>query len=428
MVGRWGVALLLLALWGALLAVPSAASDLPTDADLDVEARHPNGVVLRLTGVRFAEDRIVLALRADNGGEQDVALALHQLAADATRRLTLVDDRGTPYAYSPSTDDPRLDVPAGEGIEAEVAFLGRLGDRARTLTLTTNVDAPAGSTDDPRTIAPVLELTFPVPDRTGDGAGDGTGTSLDLVAQAGTGSTLRIEALRATSDRILLDVQVSSRGTTPTGVRLNTSVPGFNAELTDDLGTRYPIVANPDEEALLVGPSRTAVGQLAFLGPLDPEATVLTLQMNPHHKDSSHVVANSSPPWSFERIPVDAAAVGLADPWLREDGGLLAVVRGVTVGDGWVAVDLEVQNAWQQSRRWSLAAWGAPVLTDDAGGTYAFVPPDGQHLDVGWLEVGRGTLVFTGDPGGAQAFTLTLNPDTPDDDSLPSVTFEGLTP
>lgn len=109
----------------------AAVAALPRSQDLDLQANHPNGTVLRVTRVDFTEDAIVVKVTAINGSpERDVELADYG--------VDLTDDLGTRYRLSPPTSNPDLRVARATTLDATLAFLGRIAPKATKLSLRTN--------------------------------------------------------------------------------------------------------------------------------------------------------------------------------------------------------------------------------------------------------------------------------------------------
>lgn len=108
-----------------------AASLLPADQDLNLQANHANGSVLRATKVTFSEDSISLNLAITNGHDNDIVLSDR---AD----MILRDNLGNRYNLAPPPQNPTVRVPEGSTLDGKFVFLGRINPAAVTLTLTTN--------------------------------------------------------------------------------------------------------------------------------------------------------------------------------------------------------------------------------------------------------------------------------------------------
>ena len=108
-----------------------AASLLPADQDLNLQANHANGSVLRATKVTFSEDSISLNLAITNGHDNDIVLNDHD-------DMILRDNLGNRYNLAPPPQNPTVRVPEGSTLDGKFVFLGRINPAAVTLTLSTN--------------------------------------------------------------------------------------------------------------------------------------------------------------------------------------------------------------------------------------------------------------------------------------------------
>lgn len=103
---------------------------LPKDQTLNLEQRHANGVVVRLTGIRFTPTSTTVSIEAFNGFTDEVALN--------EREMALVDDLDHPYPFRPPADNARLVVKPGETLRGDLAFLGRPDENTTALRLVIN--------------------------------------------------------------------------------------------------------------------------------------------------------------------------------------------------------------------------------------------------------------------------------------------------
>ena len=115
---------------------PPADDGLPADlTGLNLQVNHASGSVLRVTGVRFAGDHIAVAMAFTNGADFE-----QELNQYSDNNFVLRDDLGNVYNVSPPANNGDVAVPAGQSIEGEFVFLGRLHPDARQLTMITNED------------------------------------------------------------------------------------------------------------------------------------------------------------------------------------------------------------------------------------------------------------------------------------------------
>lgn len=125
---------------GSAPATPApevVADDAPRQAltGLDLQTNHASGSVLRVTGVRFANDHIAVDLAFTNGSRYEQKLNTY-----SGNRFVLRDDLGNVYNLSPPPNNGDVAVPAGQSLDGEFVFLGRLHPGAGALTLVTNED------------------------------------------------------------------------------------------------------------------------------------------------------------------------------------------------------------------------------------------------------------------------------------------------
>lgn len=103
--------------------------------DLDVSQRHPNGAVLQLSRIRFADPKIEVELELLNG---NVAWDEILLPIQGWRdQLRLVDDVGNTYNLLPPAGETEghLTVEQGESVSGTFTFLGPVVDEASQLSL-----------------------------------------------------------------------------------------------------------------------------------------------------------------------------------------------------------------------------------------------------------------------------------------------------
>ena len=129
---------------------PRTRPDLPAPLELDLEQRHPNGVIVRVHRITFDPTFITVELSAVNGFRDEVTLA-----ADPFTGMTLVDDTGVDYKFIAPDVNDNLRVESGGTLEGQVVFTGELAADARTLTLTLN---PGRDGADDSTIFPMFRF------------------------------------------------------------------------------------------------------------------------------------------------------------------------------------------------------------------------------------------------------------------------------
>ncbi len=107
-----------------------AESSMPKDKELDLQANHPNGTVLRVTKVSYNDDSIVLDFSVTNGHKYQIKLA--------QGGMQIKDNGGNQYNLSPPQANPDIEIEPNSTIKGTLTFLGRISPKADSLTLTTN--------------------------------------------------------------------------------------------------------------------------------------------------------------------------------------------------------------------------------------------------------------------------------------------------
>ena len=125
-----------------LPSAPAAAGAAPAPAPLhsvevDQQAIHANGAVLRVRRVEVLEDAVALDLR--------ITTADRPIRLNHGDSMKLVDDRGNVYRVVPPEANEALEIAEHSRADARVLFNGRLHPEARQLTLTTNEGVGGGS-------------------------------------------------------------------------------------------------------------------------------------------------------------------------------------------------------------------------------------------------------------------------------------------
>ncbi|MDZ4370783.1 MAG: OmpA family protein [Phenylobacterium sp.] len=119
-----------LAVVGAALALALAACDRAATGahgtPLDIQVTHPAGVVLQIDTVSIGRDSTLVKAQILNGRDRDIEL-------NAGRENTyLLTDAGEKILLAAPTANPKLTIPAGQSIDADLVFAGVLprGERA----------------------------------------------------------------------------------------------------------------------------------------------------------------------------------------------------------------------------------------------------------------------------------------------------------
>lgn len=119
--------------------LPPATAPLPRDQPLSLEQRHPNGSVLRLTGISFGPTSITLAVEAVNGYTEEIRLN--------ALGIQLRDDVGNRYNFVKPEQNSELEILPGATLRGNLTFLGVLDRRATSLRLLVNVFPSEESVD-----------------------------------------------------------------------------------------------------------------------------------------------------------------------------------------------------------------------------------------------------------------------------------------
>lgn len=122
---------------------------------LDIQQAHPNGVVLQLDSIQAKPSETVITATITNGDDSEQSLNRNN-----SKNTYIVTGDGTKLYLSAPTANPRLEIPAGQKMQAELVFLGRLpaGDSA---TLFVN---NGDSIDNEYTTQPGFRIPLPLAD------------------------------------------------------------------------------------------------------------------------------------------------------------------------------------------------------------------------------------------------------------------------
>lgn len=238
-------------------AVAAVGENKPAEtARLDIQANHPNGSTLVVTGLAATEDSIALDLVATNGGRGDVRL-------NGGRGLVLVDEAGGVHALVPPKSNPELVVPPGRRLDAALVFAGRPTPGARHLRLVTNEQA-GGSADSPATPQPVFTLDLPL-----DPAREPP-PPLALASHP-NGLQVAVRDVRRTGDRVVVDALIVNGHARP--VRLNNA---RGLRLIDQTDGRHELRPPADGPELEIGAAERADAVLVFDGAADGPLKLVT--------------------------------------------------------------------------------------------------------------------------------------------------------
>lgn len=139
---------------GAVDAVPADGGLPAPSTGLNLQANHASGSVLRVTGVRFANDHIAVDIEFTNGA--DFEQKLNQYSGND---FVVRDNLGNVYNLSAPPNNGDVSVPAGQSIAGEFVFLGRINPAATALTLVTN-EQNGGDQDHARD--PKMTIQIPI--------------------------------------------------------------------------------------------------------------------------------------------------------------------------------------------------------------------------------------------------------------------------
>jgi hypothetical protein len=120
---------------------------------IDVQSAHPNGVVLQLTSLQSRPTETAIGIRVLNGRERAIELNRFN-----SRNGYIVLDSGERLYLSPPANNTRISIPAGQTLEGELVFLGRLPPVTNAvLILNEN-----GSSDNQHTTTPGFRIDLPL--------------------------------------------------------------------------------------------------------------------------------------------------------------------------------------------------------------------------------------------------------------------------
>ncbi|CAA9232956.1 MAG: hypothetical protein AVDCRST_MAG76-1273 [uncultured Acidimicrobiales bacterium] len=118
-------------------ANPTASQ--PKGQPLQLEQRHPNGTVLRVSGIEFGPTSGTVTIEAVNGYTEKVRLN--------ARGIQLVDNTGTRYNLLEPEQNSELEILPGATLRGDLTFLGELDRKASALKLLVNASRSDESID-----------------------------------------------------------------------------------------------------------------------------------------------------------------------------------------------------------------------------------------------------------------------------------------
>jgi len=121
---------------------------------LEIQTAHPNGVVLQLTSIQSRLTETVVGVRVINGRDRSVELNRFNNNRDGYLAL----DTGERLYLSPPPSNARLNIEAGQTLEGELVFLGRLPP-TQTAVLVLNENS---QTDNQYTTTPGFRINLPL--------------------------------------------------------------------------------------------------------------------------------------------------------------------------------------------------------------------------------------------------------------------------
>ncbi len=124
-----------------------------TEKKLNIEAKHLNGTVGRLTNIYFQEKNTIIEIAVTNGFWHAIHLNLNG------KGLILVDDLGNKYNFKPLFDNPSLEIESNTTFQGDLIFQGGITSKANSLTLITNNQI---GSDQPFTRRPKMEFFIPI--------------------------------------------------------------------------------------------------------------------------------------------------------------------------------------------------------------------------------------------------------------------------
>jgi hypothetical protein len=132
-------------------AVQTTATSLRAPQTLNLQVNDPNGSVMQLTGITFAEDSTTVELTVTNNSRNPIKLNDNQ-------DMVLKDDLGNSYNLVPAPENPELVIQPGTTLDGEFVFLGQIPASASSLTLVTNNRTGGNQANNPKMIIANIPL------------------------------------------------------------------------------------------------------------------------------------------------------------------------------------------------------------------------------------------------------------------------------
>ena len=122
---------------------------------LDIQQPHANGLVLQLDSIQAKPTETVITATIINGDDRENSLNKY-----SNKNTYIVSADGSKLYLSPPTANEKLNVPAGQRMQAELVFLGRLSPEGQA-TLIVN---DGSQTDSQNTTTPGFRIPLPLQD------------------------------------------------------------------------------------------------------------------------------------------------------------------------------------------------------------------------------------------------------------------------
>jgi len=110
---------------------PPTTTTAPKEQALSLEQRHPNGTVLKVTGIAGAATSTTISIEAVNGFTETITLN--------GRGIHVRDDVGNRYNFVEPEQNADLELLAGATLTGSLTFLGAIDQKATALRLLVNV-------------------------------------------------------------------------------------------------------------------------------------------------------------------------------------------------------------------------------------------------------------------------------------------------
>lgn len=100
----------------------------------DIEQRHPNGSVLRITGVEVEDTAVTIGIEVVNGSGSAIQLAFND-------QVALIDDLGGTYEFILPAQNQDLNVPERGTLTGDLVFFGIVDPDATKVRMQTNTSS-----------------------------------------------------------------------------------------------------------------------------------------------------------------------------------------------------------------------------------------------------------------------------------------------